>query len=90
VVWFGLVFQGRVSLCSPCCARNNSVDQVSLQLRKNSPASVSQVLGLKAYTTIAGIKKMFCFGFGFGLVWFGLVWFGLVWFVLFCFVLFCF
>jgi hypothetical protein len=47
-----LVFQDRVSLCSPCCPGAHSVDQVGLKLR-NSPASASQVLGLKACVTTA-------------------------------------
>jgi hypothetical protein len=45
-------FQDSVSLCSPGCPGNNSVDQAGLELR-NSPASVSQVLGLKACATTA-------------------------------------
>jgi hypothetical protein len=47
-----LVFQDRVSLCSPGCPGTHSVDQAGLQLR-NPPASASQVLGLKACTTTA-------------------------------------
>jgi hypothetical protein len=47
---FGLVFQDRVSLCSRGCPGTHSVDQAGLELR-NSPASASQVLGLKACTT---------------------------------------
>jgi hypothetical protein len=46
------VFQDRVSLCSPGCPRTHFVDQADLELR-NLPASASQVLGLKAYTTTA-------------------------------------
>jgi hypothetical protein len=42
-----LVFQDRVSLCSPGCPATHSEDQAGLELR-NSPASASQVLGLKA------------------------------------------
>jgi hypothetical protein len=41
------LFQDRVSLCSPGCPGTHSVDQTGLKLR-NSPASASQVLGLKA------------------------------------------
>ena len=52
LVWFGLVFQDRVSLCSSGCPGTHSVDQAGLELR-NSPASASQVLGLKACTTTA-------------------------------------
>jgi hypothetical protein len=42
-----LFFQDRVSLCIPGCPGTHSVDQAGLQLR-NSPASASRVLGLKA------------------------------------------
>jgi hypothetical protein len=45
--FFFLVFRDRVSLCSPGCPGTHSVDQAGLKLR-NSPASASQVLGLKA------------------------------------------
>jgi hypothetical protein len=48
-----LVFQDRVSLCSPGCPGTHSVDQAALELR-NSPASASQVLGLKVCTTTPG------------------------------------
>jgi hypothetical protein len=41
-----LVFQDRVSLCSPGCPGTHSVDQAGLELR-NPPASASQLLGLK-------------------------------------------
>jgi hypothetical protein len=47
-----LVFWDRVSLCSPGCPGTHSVDQAGLELR-NPPASVSQVLGLKACATTA-------------------------------------
>jgi hypothetical protein len=47
---FVLFFRNRVSLCSPGCPRTHSVDQAGLELR-NSPASVSQVLELKAFAT---------------------------------------
>jgi hypothetical protein len=50
--FFFLVFRGRVSLCSSGCPGTHSVDQAGLELR-NLPASASQVLGLKAYTTAA-------------------------------------
>jgi hypothetical protein len=46
------VFRDRVSLCSPGCPGTHSVDQAGLEFR-NLPASASQVLGLKAYTTTA-------------------------------------
>jgi hypothetical protein len=42
-----------VSLCSPGCPGTHSVDQAGLELR-NSPASASQVLGLKACATMPG------------------------------------
>jgi hypothetical protein len=54
LVWFGLVFPDRVSLCSPGCPGTHSVDQAGLKLR-NPPASASQVLGLKARTTMPGM-----------------------------------
>jgi hypothetical protein len=38
--FFSLVFQGRVSLCSPGCPGTHSVDQAGLELR-NLPASAS-------------------------------------------------
>jgi hypothetical protein len=47
--WF---FWDRVSLCSPGCPGTHSIDQAGLEL-KNLPASASQVLGLKAWATIA-------------------------------------
>ena len=52
LVWFGLVFRDRVSLCSPGCPGAHSVDQAGLELR-NLPASASQVLGLKECATTA-------------------------------------
>jgi hypothetical protein len=45
------VFQDRVSLCSSGCPGTHSVHQAGLELR-DPPASASQVLGLKAHTTI--------------------------------------
>ena len=47
--FFLLIFQDRVSLCSPGCPGTHSVDQAGLKLR-NPPASASRVLGLKACT----------------------------------------
>jgi hypothetical protein len=47
-----LFFWDRVSLCSPGGPGTHSVDQAGLELR-NPPASASQVLGLKVYTTTA-------------------------------------
>jgi hypothetical protein len=58
VYLFGLVFRDRVSLCSPGCPGTHSVDQAGLKLR-NSPASASQVLGLKVCATTPG--QSFCF-----------------------------
>jgi hypothetical protein len=49
---FFLVFGDRVSLYSSGCPGIYSVDQAGLELR-NSPASASQVLGLKAWATTA-------------------------------------
>jgi len=45
-----VVFQDRVSLCSPGCLGTHSVDQAHLELR-DPPASASGVQGLKACTT---------------------------------------
>jgi hypothetical protein len=50
-----LLFRDKVSLCSPGCPGTHSVDQAGLELR-NPPASASQVLGLKAYTTTPGVE----------------------------------
>jgi hypothetical protein len=47
--FFGFLRQG-FSVCSPGCPGTHSVDQAGLELR-NSPASASQVLGLKACAT---------------------------------------
>jgi hypothetical protein len=52
LVWFGLVFPDRASLCSPGYPGTHSVDQAGLELR-NPPASASQVLGLKVCVTTA-------------------------------------
>jgi hypothetical protein len=57
-VLFCFVFQGRVSLYSSGCPGTHFVDQAGLELR-NSPASVSQVLGLKACTTMHGFFFIF-------------------------------
>jgi hypothetical protein len=54
----------RVSLCSPGCPGTYSVDQAGFELR-NSPASASQVLGLKACTTTARLIYIFLFVFHF-------------------------
>jgi hypothetical protein len=53
-IWFGFGFgfRDRVSLCSPGCPGTHSIDQASPEIR-NSPASASQVLGLKACTKCA-------------------------------------
>jgi hypothetical protein len=53
-----LVFQDRVSLCSPGCPGTHSVDQAGLELR-NLPASASQVMGLKACATTPGKSLSF-------------------------------
>jgi hypothetical protein len=53
--FFFLVFQDRVSLCSPGCPGTHSVDQAGLELR-NPPASASQVLELKACATTARLN----------------------------------
>jgi hypothetical protein len=53
VFFFFLVFQVRVSLCSPGCPGTHSVDQAGL---RNVPASASQVLGLKACATTARLS----------------------------------
>jgi hypothetical protein len=45
-------------LCSPGCPGTHFVDQAGLKLR-NPPASASQVLGLKAYTTAPGSTPVF-------------------------------
>jgi hypothetical protein len=52
VPFFKVFFWDRVSLCSPSCPGTHSVDQTGLKLR-NTPASASQVLGLKACATTA-------------------------------------
>jgi hypothetical protein len=54
VVFFVVVFRDRVSLYSLGCPGTHSVDQAGLKLR-NSPASASQVLELKACTTTPGL-----------------------------------
>ena len=51
-LFFVLFFRDRVSLCIPRCPGTHFVDQAGLELR-NPPASVSQVLGLKACATTA-------------------------------------
>jgi hypothetical protein len=53
-----LVFRDRVSLYSPGCPGTHSVDQAGLKLR-NSPASDSQVLGLKVCATPAQFRSIF-------------------------------
>jgi hypothetical protein len=47
-------FQDKVSLYIPGCPGTHSVDQAGFELR-NSPASASQVLELKACTTMPGL-----------------------------------
>jgi hypothetical protein len=53
-----LVFWDRVSLYSSGYPGTHFVDQAGLQLR-NSPASASQVLGLKACATTPGLLACF-------------------------------
>jgi hypothetical protein len=53
--FFFLVFRDRVSLCSLGCP---GIDQAGLELR-NSPASASQVLGLKLCATTARLSYDF-------------------------------
>jgi hypothetical protein len=53
--FFFLVFRDRVFLYSPGCPGTHSVDQAVLELR-DSPASASRVLGLKACVTIPGLS----------------------------------
>jgi hypothetical protein len=55
---FFLVFRDRVALYSPGCSGTHFVDQAGLELR-NPPASASQVLGLKACTTMPGLLNFF-------------------------------
>jgi hypothetical protein len=56
-----LVFRDRVSLCSPGCPGTHFVDQAVLELR-NSPASASQVLGLRACVITPGMEAIFIQG----------------------------
>jgi hypothetical protein len=60
--FFLLVFRDRVSLCRPGCPGTHFVDQAGLKLR-NSPASASRVLGLKACATTAQLAFIFIFIF---------------------------
>jgi hypothetical protein len=50
LIFFFLVFRGRVSLCSLGCPGTHSVDQAGLELR-NPPASAFRVLGSEACDT---------------------------------------
>ena len=50
-----LLFQERVSLCTPGCSGTLSIDQPGIELR-HPPASASQVLWLKACTTSAQLN----------------------------------
>jgi hypothetical protein len=56
--FFFLVFRDRVSLCSPGYPETHFADQAALELR-NPPVSASQVLGLKAGATSAGLENEF-------------------------------
>jgi hypothetical protein len=58
VLFLVLVFQERVSLCSPGCPGTHFVDQDGLELR-NLPASASLVLGLKVCATMPCIINCF-------------------------------
>jgi hypothetical protein len=55
--FFFFFSRDRVSLCSLGCPGTHSVDQADLELR-DPPASASQVLGLKACTTMPGRVKI--------------------------------
>jgi hypothetical protein len=53
-----LFFRDRVSLYRPGCPGTHFVDQTGLELR-NPPVPASQVLGLKACTTMPGLSVCF-------------------------------
>ena len=55
LVWFGLVFQDRVSLyCFVARPETSSGDQAGLELtHRDLPASASRVLGLKSFAANA-------------------------------------
>jgi hypothetical protein len=53
-----VIFQDRVSLCSPGYPGTHYVDQAGLKLR-DSPVSASQALGLKVCATTAGLDSGF-------------------------------
>jgi hypothetical protein len=57
-LFFFLLFQDRVSLCSSGCPGTHSVDQDGLEL-KNLPVSASQELGLKVCATTAWLWEVF-------------------------------
>jgi hypothetical protein len=59
LVWFGFFFKAQF-VCVALAVLELSVDQAGLELR-NSPASVSQVLELKAWATTAWHFGCFCF-----------------------------
>ena len=52
-VFLFLVFQDRVSLCSPGCPGTHFVEQAGLELR-NPLSSAYRVLGSKAHATTLG------------------------------------
>jgi hypothetical protein len=54
-LFFVFLFFETGFLCSPGCPGTHFVDQAGLELR-NPPASVSQVLGLKACATTPGLE----------------------------------
>ena len=57
VCLFVCFLRKRLSVYSPGCPGTHSVDQAGFELR-NPPASASQVLGLKACATTAGIVRI--------------------------------
>ena len=61
IIKWMLHFFDRVSLCSSGCPGTHSVDQAGLELR-NSPASASRVLGLKACATTPGCSQFLSVG----------------------------
>jgi hypothetical protein len=62
VLFCFVLFQDRVSLCSPACPGTHSADQAALEL-KNLPASTSQVQELKVCATTARLFGAFVFLF---------------------------
>jgi hypothetical protein len=52
-------FPRQVSLCSSGCPGTHSVDQAGLELRNLPASAASEVLGLKACTTMPGFVSSF-------------------------------